>query len=175
MVVLKEYEEYQDVFSEENAKQLPPSRGEFDHQIQFKEGAPATIRCKVYPMNRAETEFTRNWIQENLEARKIQESQSEITCPSFLIKKKNGTFWMVQDYRPINAWTIPDNSPLPLIRTIVEDLEGMDLFSTFDIRSGYNNVLVKPEDRPKAAFKTMEGQYKPVVMPFGLMNALATF
>ena len=126
-------------------------------------------------MNRAETEFTRNWIQENLKARKIQESQSEITCPSFLIKKKNGTFWMVQDYQPINAWTILDNSPLPLIQTIVEDLEGMDLFSTFDIRSGYNNVLVKPEDRHKAAFKTTEGQYEPVVMPFGLMNAPATF
>lgn len=98
VTVPEEYQEYQDIFSEENAKQLPPSRGEFDHQILFKEGAPTTIRCKVYPMNRAETEFTRNWIQENLEAGKIQESQSEITCPSFLIKKKNGTFRMVQDY-----------------------------------------------------------------------------
>ena len=133
VVIPEEYKEYQDVFSEESAKQLPPSRGEFDHRIQFKEGAPATIRCKVYPMNCAETEFTRNWIQENLEAGKIQESQFEITCPSFLIKKKNRTFRMVQDYRPINAWTIPDNLPLPLIRAIVEDLEGMDVFSTFDI------------------------------------------
>ena len=164
-----------DVFSDEKAKQLPPTRGEFDHQIKFKEGAPDTIRCKVYQMNQAETKFTRNWIQDNLALGKIQESQSEITCPSFLIKKKNGTFRMVQDYRPINAWTILDKSPLPLIRTIVEDLEGMNLFSTFDIRSGYNNVLVKPEDRHKVAFKTTEGQYKPVVMPFGLINAPATF
>ena len=82
---------------------------------------------------------------------------------------------MVQDYRPINAWTIPDNSPLPLIRSIVGDLEGMNLFSTFDIQSGYNNVLVKPEDCHRAVFKTTEGQYEPVVMPFGLMNAPATF
>ena len=171
----EEYKGFTDVFSDEKAKQLPPSRGEFDHQIKFKEGAPETIKCKVYPMNRAETEFTCNWIQENLAAGKIQESQSEITCPSFLIKKKNGTYRMVQDYRPINAWTVPDNSLLPLIRTIVEDLEGMNLFSTFDIRSGYNNVLVKPEDRHRAAFKTTEGQYEPVVMPFGLMNAPATF
>ena len=115
-------------------------------QIKFKTGAPETIKCKVYPMNWAETEFTRNWIQENLASGKIQESQSEITCPSFLIKKKNGTFWMVQDYWPINAWMIPDNLPPPLIWSIVEDLEGMNLFSTFDIWSGYNNVLVKPED-----------------------------
>ena len=127
--VPKEYKEFADIFLDEKAKQLPPTRGEFNHQIRFKEGAPETIQCKVYPMNHAETEFTRNWIQDNL-AGKIQESQSEITCPSFLIKKKNGTFCMVQDYKPINAWTIPDNSPLPLIITIVEDLEGMSLFST---------------------------------------------
>ena len=82
---------------------------------------------------------------------------------------------MVQDYWPINAWMVPDNLLLPLIQSIVEDLEGMSLFSTFDIRSGYNNVLVRPEDWHHAAFKTTEGQYKPVVMPFGLMNAPATF
>jgi len=128
-----EYLGFKDVFSDEKAKQLMPSRGEFDHQIRFKEGAPETIQCKVYPINRAETEFMCNWIQTNLADGKIQESQSKITCPSFLIKKKNRTFYMVQDYCPINAWTIPNNSPLPLIRTIVEDLEGMNLFSTFDI------------------------------------------
>ena len=173
--VPKEYLDFEDIFSDEKAKQLLPTRGEFDYQIKFKSGAPETIKYKVYPMNRAETEFTRNWIQENLASGKIQESQSEITCPSFLIKKKNSTYRMVQDYQPINTWTIPDNLPLPLIRSIVEDLEGMNLFSTFDIQSGYNNILVKPEDRHWAAFKTTEGQYEPVVMPFGLMNAPATF
>ena len=98
-----EYQDFEDVFSDKKAKQLLPTRGEFNHQIKFKTGAPETIKCKVYPMNHAETEFTRNWIQENLASGKIQESQSEITCPSFLIKKKNGTFQMVQDYQPINA------------------------------------------------------------------------
>ena len=126
-------------------------------------------------MNQIETEFTRKWIQENLAARKIQEPQSEIVSPSFLIKKKNGTFRMVQDYRPINQWTVPDNSPLLLICTLVEDLKGMNQFSTFDIRSSYNNVIIRPEDRYKAAFKTTKGQYEPVVMPFGLINAPATF
>ena len=58
--VPEEYKEFADVFSDEKAKQLPPTRGEFDHQIKFKEGAPDTIQCKVYPMNHAETEFTRN-------------------------------------------------------------------------------------------------------------------
>jgi hypothetical protein len=46
-----EYLDYTDVFSEEKSRQLPPTQGEFDHQIQFKEGAPAAIQCKVYLMN----------------------------------------------------------------------------------------------------------------------------
>jgi hypothetical protein len=51
----------------------------------------------------------------------------------------------------------------------------MNLFSTFDIQSGYNNILVKPEDRHRAAFKMVEGQFKPIIMPFGLMNVPRTF
>lgn len=51
MTVPEEYKDYTDVFSEEGSKQLPPSRGEFNHRITFKEGAPSTICCKVYPMN----------------------------------------------------------------------------------------------------------------------------
>ena len=86
--VPQEYQDFEDIFSDKKAKQLLPTRGEFDYQIKFKMGAPETIKCKVYPINRAETKFTRNWIQENLASRKIQESLLEITCPSFLIKKK---------------------------------------------------------------------------------------
>ena len=58
--VLQEYQDFEDIFSDEKAKQLPPTRGEFNHQIKFKTRVPETIKCKVYPMNQAETEFTRN-------------------------------------------------------------------------------------------------------------------
>jgi hypothetical protein len=58
MKVPEEYRDYEDIFSEERARQLPPMQGEFDHQIKFKEGAPDTIRCKVYPMNHTKTKFT---------------------------------------------------------------------------------------------------------------------
>lgn len=41
--VLEEYKDYADVFSEEGSKQLPLIRGEFNHCITFKEGAPDII------------------------------------------------------------------------------------------------------------------------------------
>ena len=62
-----------------------------------------------------------------------------------------------------------------LIETILEQLEGKALFTTLDIRWGYNNICIKHNDQWKAAFITPYGLYIPKVMPFGLHNTLATF
>jgi Reverse transcriptase (RNA-dependent DNA polymerase) len=95
--------------------------------------------------------------------------------PCFFVKKKDGKLRPVQDYRIVNEWTIPDIYPLPQIETILEQLEGKALFTTLDIRWGYNNIRIKRDDQWKAAFITPYGLYIPKVMPFGLRNALATF
>ena len=47
------YKKYASVFSEEEVQQFPPSRI-WDHAIDFKDGAPNAINCKVYPMTRTE-------------------------------------------------------------------------------------------------------------------------
>jgi hypothetical protein len=49
------------------------------------------------------------------------------------------------------------------------------LFTGFDVEWGYNEVLIKPQDRWKAAFITNEGLFEPTVMFFGLTNSPATF
>ena len=79
------------------------------------------------------------------------------------------------DYRVLNSWTIKDNYPLPLINTILEHLQGKELFTKFDIRWGYENIRIKKEDQWKAAFKTPLGLFQPRVMFFGLTNSPATF
>jgi len=81
----------------------------------------------------------------------------------------------VQDYRKLNEQTIHNTYPLPLIKTILEQLEGKSLFTKFDIRWGYNNIWIKEGDEWKAAFKTPKGLFEPWVMFFGLTNSLATF
>jgi len=70
---------------------------------------------------------------------------------------------------------IHDNYPLPLIKTILEQLQGRSLFTKFDIRWGYNNIRIKEGDEWKAVFKTPKGLFEPWVMFFGLTNSPATF
>ena len=70
---------------------------------------------------------------------------------------------------------IHDNYPLPLIKTILEQLQGRSLFMKFNIRWGYNNIQIKEGDEWKAAFKTPKGLFEPRVMFFGLTNSPATF
>ena len=169
-----QYAEYSDVFSESTARRFPPQR-EDDHAINFKPNAPDTFSCKIYPISFKETEFLREWVSDNLEKDFIRESKSPFASPMFLIKKKNGDYRVIQDYRTLNEHTIPDVSPLPLIGEIISKLHGRTLFTKFDIRSGYHNIRIRDGDQQKATFKTNVGQYEPMVMNFGLRNAPATF
>jgi len=105
----------------------------------------------------------------------IRESKSPYPSPTFLIKKKNSDYRVVQDYQKLNSYMILDKTPLPLIFDLVEQLGGRTLFTKFDIRMGYNNIQIKEKDQEKVAFTTPLGQYKPMVMNFGLRNAPGTF
>ena len=93
----------------------------------------------------------------------------------FFIKKKNRKLWPVQDYRPVNMWTVRNKYPLPLIPQQTDCLRGCTLFTKFDIRWGYNVVWIKKGHEWKATFTTNDGLYKPTVMFFGLCNSSATF
>jgi Reverse transcriptase (RNA-dependent DNA polymerase) len=65
--------------------------------------------------------------------------------------------------------------PISCIEQILEALYGCTLFMALDIRWGYHNIQICPEDQWKAAFKTPFGLYQPKVMLFSLQNSLATF
>jgi len=81
----------------------------------------------------------------------------------------------VQDYRPINEWTIKNQYPLPLIPQLINRIGDAELITVVDIRWGYNMVQIVEEDRHKVAFVTNRGLFEPTVMFFGLTNSPATF
>jgi len=81
----------------------------------------------------------------------------------------------VQDYRPINEWTIKNRYPLPLIPQLIDQIGSTELITVVDICWGYNMVQIVEEDQHKAAFVTNQGLFEPTVMFFGLTNSPVTF
>jgi len=79
------------------------------------------------------------------------------------------------DYHPLNAVTRKDVTLLPNLKQCIENLQGMELFSKFNIHWGYNNIWIYEGDQWKAAFKTHWGLFEPKVMFFSISNSPASF
>ena len=91
------------------------------------------------------------------------------------MKKKDDTLRMCVDYRPLNAVTIKNKYHLPHIDTLFDQLAGAKVFPKIDLRSGYHQIKIRPQDIPNTTFSTTYGMYEYLVMSFGLTNAPAFF
>lgn len=116
------------------------------------------------------------FLNENLANGRLHHSKSPMASPFFFIKKKNtGELRPIQDYRRLNAGTIKNKYPLPLIQELLDRTKDAKFFTKLDVRWGYYNIRIKEGDEWKAAFRTNRGLFEPTVMFFGLTNVPATF
>ncbi|GBO11509.1 Retrovirus-related Pol polyprotein from transposon 297 [Araneus ventricosus] len=132
---------------------------------------------KQYPrrLPLAKKEEAERLVKEMVDNGIIEESSGPWASPIVLVKKKDGSTRFCVDYRKLNEITIKDSYPLPRIDDILDALNGSQWFSTLDLKSGYWQVEIQPEDKEKTAFTTGQGLWQFKVMPFGLCNAPATF
>ena len=93
----------------------------------------------------------------------------------FFVKKKEGSLRLLTDYRALNAITVKNKYPLPLIEDLFARLSGAKIFSKIVLTSGYNQIEVKEKDIPKTTFCTQFSSFGCMVMNFSMNNAPATF
>jgi ribonuclease HI len=91
------------------------------------------------------------------------------------VRKKNGEIRLYVDFRNLNKCSRKDNYPLPKMEHMLQKVSGSKVMSFIDGFSGYNQIVVHPEDKEKTTFTTPWGTFMYEKMPFSLMNAGATF
>lgn len=157
------------------------SRDEFDvglarsteHRIRLQEDKPFRERSRRVPLG--DLDDLREQLNELQRTKVIKESRSPYASPIVLVRKKNGSIRLCIDYRTLNRRTIPDQYATPRIEDALQCLSGAKWFSVLDLRSGYHQIPMHPDDKEKTAFICPLGFFEFNRMPQGLTGAPATF
>jgi hypothetical protein len=160
-----------DIFVEPTG--LPPQRGRDHRTILVPGAAPVAIRPYRYPVAHKD-ELERQCIA-MIDQGIVRRSDSAFSSSVLLIKKPDGSWRFCVDYHALNALTVKDAFPIPVVEELLDELNGSRFFTKLDLCSGYHQVRMRADDVHKMAFRTHDGLYEFLVMPFGLCNAPATF
>ena len=134
------------------------------HSIDTGDSSPIRQRPRCLPC--AYHKDTDDQIRDMLDQGVIQPSISPWASPIVLVRKKDGTYRFCVDYWKINSVITRDAQPLPRADDLLDALQGCDLFASLDLRSGYWQLSVSPEDREKAAFVTPTDSWELFARPF---------
>jgi hypothetical protein len=171
-LVLKQLlREYADVFAKDD-QDLGLLSG-VKHRIDTKDAKPIKQPMRRTPLGfeGEEERHLTSMLRNNI----IRPSFSSWASPPVLVRKKDGSVRWCIDYRRLNDVTVKDVFPLPLIEQCLDTLSGHSWYSSLDMASGYWQLEIEEEDKPKTAFITKFGLFEHNRMAFGLCNAPATF
>ena len=160
--------EYSDIFSD-----MPGLTDIAEHGITLTTEKP--IRRKPYPVPYSKVGAIETEVRKMMALDVIEPSQSPYCSPLMLVKKTDGTFRPVIDFRQVNRVTVFDAEPMPNPEVVFAKLAHDKVFSTFDFCKGYWQIPMVAADKQKTAFSSSQGLFQFRRMPFGLVNAGATY
>ncbi|GJW63471.1 hypothetical protein Tco_0115355 [Tanacetum coccineum] len=119
---------------------IPPTI-QLKFQIDLVPGTTPVARAP-YRLSPSEMNELSNQLQELLDKGFIQPSSSPWGAPVLFVKKKDGSFRMCVDYHELNKLTVKNRYPLPRIDDLFDQLQGSNMYSKIDLRSGYHQLIV---------------------------------
>ena len=143
------------------------------HRIQLTTGIPINTRPRR--MTPEQQRIIDSEVNKMLADGIIRPSTSSYASELTLVQKKSGEWRPCVDYRALNKVTVPDRYPMPRITDLIRRVQESCHFIKLDLRSGYWQVSMDPESIKYTAFRCFKGLFEFLVMPFGLINAGATF
>ncbi|KAJ1144899.1 hypothetical protein NDU88_011193 [Pleurodeles waltl] len=167
------YQEYLDIFQKPSNPNLPPHRI-YDCTIPLVPNKVVPFG-RMYSLTDQEKKVLKEYLDDNLKNGLIAPSSSPAGDSLFCVPKKMKDLRPCVDFRRLNKITIKDHYPLPLLRDILDAIQGAKMFTKLDLRGAYHLLRIKQGDEWKTAFRTPFGHYEYRIMPFGLTNAPSVF
>jgi hypothetical protein len=166
--------EFSEVFQDPLPLGLPPERSE-GHSISTEPGHPPPFRS-MYRLSPLEYRELETQVTKFLKDGILEVSQSPYGAPVLFVPKPNGRgLHLYVDYRALNSITVKNRCTIPRIDDLLDAVAESLYFTSLDLTSGYHQILISKEDRPKTAFRTPFGHFQFKVLIEGLTNAPATF
>lgn len=114
-------------------------------------------------------------VRDLLEKRIIRESDSPYSSRVVLTRKRNNTYRMCVNYKPLNKIVERNHFPMPVIEDQVAKLQGKRYFTSLDLKNGFYHVSLTEDSKKYTSFVTDSGQFEFNRLPFGYANSPALF
>jgi hypothetical protein len=166
--------EFSEVFQDPLLPGLPPERSE-GHSIPTESGHPPPF-WSMYRLSPLEYGELEKQVTKFLKDGILEVSRSPYGAFVLFVPKPNGRgLRLCVDYRALNSITDKNRRTIPRIDDLLDAMAESSYFTSLDLTSGYHQILISEEDRPKTAFRTPFGHFQFKVLIGGWINAPATF